>query len=475
MKKKTVLVHAVAVGLFAGSFAAGCVSEDISENATDDAADLALTGGKHKPPAPPPHRPPPHHGPLCGHGNGGRGGGGGGSTGTGGTGGAPQPMLCTGTPPASPLLTDFSDASVEADGDIVLAGSPGLPGFAYKYAAPGLTAPTLTPTGSALAVAAHPGTPTDPSTAWSGVGIGFDACIDGGAYVGIKFTLAGDTGNCGLTVAAAFAENTSPANAPQGTCITEPCYYPSAPVFGTGTITVPFASMFGGNPLTAVDAKTLLGVQWQLNAPADGSCTASFTIADVELVTNVPPPLCTASVPPSPNITGSPSLAFGSYGYVAPGLQAPVVSPIVATDGSLLGLDVSVNPGATTDPGNAWLGAGLSLPGCIDASRYKGVRFTIDGDLGTCSLAFVAVPAQKQPVAFGGACAEASCWSPASAPFGTGVTTVHFADLAGGNPPGPVDPAHLMNVSWQLAVPTDGVTAPCVAHFTITDVAFTND
>jgi len=275
--------------------------------------------------------------------------------------------------------------------------SPGLPGFAYKYAAPGLTAPTLTPTGSALAVAAHPGTPTDPSTAWSGVGIGFDACIDGGAYVGIKFTLAGDTGNCGLTVAAAFAENTSPANAPQGTCITEPCYYPSAPVFGTGTITVPFASMFGGNPLTAVDAKTLLGVQWQLNAPADGSCTASFTIADVELVTNVPPPLCTASVPPSPNITGSPSLAFGSYGYVAPGLQAPVVSPIVATDGSLLGLDVSVNPGATTDPGNAWLGAGLSLPGCIDASRYKGVRFTIDGDLGTCSLAFVAVPAQKQP------------------------------------------------------------------------------
>jgi hypothetical protein len=32
-----------------------------------------------------------------------------------------------------------------------------------------------------------------------------------------------------------------------------------------------------------------------------------------------------------------------------------------------------------------------------------------------------------------------------------------------------------MNVSWQLAVPTDGVTAPCFAHFTITDVAFTND
>ena len=32
-----------------------------------------------------------------------------------------------------------------------------------------------------------------------------------------------------------------------------------------------------------------------------------------------------------------------------------------------------------------------------------------------------------------------------------------------------------MGVQWQLQVPSDGVTAPCTASFTITDVAFVTD
>jgi hypothetical protein len=186
------------------------------------------------------------------------------------------------------------------------------------------------------------------------------------------------------------------------------------------------------------------------------------------------PVLCTGTPPASPLLTSFSGLA-SPYTYVAPGLQAPTASPLAAADGSLLGLDVSANPGATTDAGNAWLGVGVALGGCVDASAYNGIRFTISGDLGTCSLAFVGVPAEQSPVMYGGTCADASCWSPTSAPFGTGVNVVHFADLVGGNPPGAVDPARLLNVQWQLGVPTDGVTAPCVAHFTITDVAFTNN
>ena len=76
---------------------------------------------------------------------------------------------------------------------------------------------------------------------------------------------------------------------------------------------------------------------------------------------------------------------------------------------------------------------------------------------------------------FGGACTLDSCFSPASAPLPVGTSTVHFADLTGGSPDGPIDPARLMGVQWQLQVPSDGVTAPCTASFTITDVAFVTD
>ncbi len=182
--------------------------------------------------------------------------------------------------------------------------------------------------------------------------------------------------------------------------------------------------------------------------------------------------LCTGSPPGSPAITGPQSIVTAQFTYNAPNLIAPTITSITGSDGSFQGLQVSAAPGATTDPANAWFGVGMALPGCVDASAYTGVRFTIAGDLGTCSLAFVAAPAQKNAVAFGGSCTEANCFSPASAPFGVGTTTVNFADLTGGSPDGPVDPSRLMDVQWQLQVPTDGTTAPCTANFTITDVSF---
>jgi hypothetical protein len=198
------------------------------------------------------------------------------------------------------------------------------------------------------------------------------------------------------------------------------------------------------------------------------------------------PTLCTGTPPTSlivtddagvrsAAITGNPSLVAGDFTYAATGLTQPTLAPILASDGTLLGLQVSATPGTSSGPYNAWFGVGLALPGCVDASAYTGVRFTIAGDLGTCSLAFVAVPAEKQPVAYGGACTGASCWAPASTPLALGTSTVHFADLVGGGPGGPIDPSRLMTVQWQLSVPTNGSISPCIATFSITDVAFVND
>lgn len=187
------------------------------------------------------------------------------------------------------------------------------------------------------------------------------------------------------------------------------------------------------------------------------------------------PVLCTGTVPPSPLITGSvATVAFPSSGYTysAPGLVAPVVTPNYSSDGVWQSLTAVINPGATTDPANNWVGFGVPLIGCVDASAYTGVRFTVAGDLGTCALSFVAVPTQQNADEFGGSCTEDTCYAPASAPFGLGTTTIRFADLVGGNPPGLVDASRLMDLSWQLNVPTDGATAPCAANLTISDVTF---
>jgi hypothetical protein len=185
--------------------------------------------------------------------------------------------------------------------------------------------------------------------------------------------------------------------------------------------------------------------------------------------------LCTGLVPSSPQLmsgVNSVAVPSGAYTYAAPELTLPMVTPVYLADGTWQSLAVVASPGATTDPGNNWLGVGLPLSGCVDASAYTGVRFTITGDLGTCGLAFVAVPTEQAFVSNGGSCTTPSCWSPASAPFGVGTTTVRFADLNGGSPPGPVDPSRLLDIQWQMSAPTDGVTAPCMATFTISDISF---
>ncbi|HVV52322.1 MAG TPA: LamG domain-containing protein [Polyangia bacterium] len=203
--------------------------------------------------------------------------------------------------------------------------------------------------------------------------------------------------------------------------------------------------------------------------------------AEATLVIGTGPISCDGTPPATPLITGSfAGPSGGTFGFNAPALAPPTVTTLPAADGSLGAIQVSANPGATTDPTQSFLGVGLFFvnPPCLDASAYTGVQFTITGDLGTCSLAFGVVTSEDNSVANGpvGVCAAGpnGCFGPFSAPLvpATGTTTVAFADLAGGAPQPTADPSALNGVQWTLDVPTDGVTAPCVANFTISDVSF---
>jgi hypothetical protein len=429
---------------------------------------------------------------------------------TGGSGGAggSAPMVCSGTPPASALITDFSDAVVGTSG-ISFGTQPSIGGGSFTYAATGLTAPVLSlapapagSTGQALQVAANPGLTTDPANDFSGFGLGFDMCVDASAYTGIQFTITGSLGNCSLTFATQFSEDNSVTDDPSfGSCtLGGNCFPPSSNPIGTGTTVVHFADVFGGSPLTAVDAHALTGVQWNLSGPTDGVsvCSANFAVTDVTFVNDAgggggmsgghggagggapPPQACMGSAPTTALITGSTaSPVGGTFTFAAPGLTPPTVASTIGSDGSLQSVQVSATPGTSVDPFNAFSGFGLffSAPACLDASAFDAVKFTVTGNLGTCSLNVFVVSSEDNAVANGpfGACTATSCVSPFSMPLATGPNIVRFSDLAGGTPDAVVDAKALNDVGWTLGVPTDGVTAPCTASFTISDVSFVNE
>jgi len=191
-------------------------------------------------------------------------------------------------------------------------------------------------------------------------------------------------------------------------------------------------------------------------------------------------PACFGSPPATPFITGVPfGPAPGTFTFAATGLVAPTVTPVFGPDMSTQALQISLNPGATTDPASNFLGFGMPFlnPPCLDARAFTGVRFTITGDLGTCNLTFSTVISEDNSTAFGpfGRCTADVCVPPVSGPLTAGTTVVPFADLTNGTPMATVDAAALNGVQWTVTVPTDGVTAPCVANFTVSDVAFVND
>ena len=283
-------------------------------------------------------------------------------------------QVCTGSPPPSALITNFSDAV--AGPPITFGSTGGIMGGPFAYAAPGLTPPAFSlvaaadgGTGKALRVVANPGTPTDPSNGYFGFGLYFLSCIDASAYNGIKFTIAGDSGACSINFAPTFSEDLSHDSDPKGSCTATSCFPPSLQLTGTGTKSVRFADLQGGNP-GINDPAAIAGLQWQMNTPGGQPCTADFTVTDISFVTDAAPPICPFVIrPPSPLIIGPGSVMGGSprtFTFSAPGLQPPTVYLLSSTSGQLEALEVTADPGATSDPrtppsGSAWTWAAGSL------------------------------------------------------------------------------------------------------------------
>lgn len=212
-----------------------------------------------------------------------------------------------------------------------------------------------------------------------------------------------------------------------------------------------------------------------------GNFSAPPAFAQATYVVGTGPISCDGTAPFTPQIIGAPFGIAGPGGvftYVAPGLVAPAVTPVFDPGTyAFQALQVSANPGVPTDANNAFLGFGVGFdnPPCLDASAYNAVRFTITGDLGTCGLSVTLTPSQNNSVnsgPFGVCTTPGGCFGPFSGPLTTGLNTVRFTDLTGGVPLANLDPTALNAIGWNLTAPSDGVTAPCTASFTVSDVAF---
>ena len=220
--------------------------------------------------------------------------------------------------------------------------------------------------------------------------------------------------------------------------------------------------------------------QVQVFEPSGMSAPPVF--ASATYVVGTGPIACDGFAPSTPQITGTPfgpADPFGIFTFAAPGLVAPTVTPVIDPNTFVFqAMQVSANPGVPTDANSSFLGFGLGFgnPPCLDASAFNAIQFTVTGDLGTCQLGVTLTPSQNNSVANGpfGVCTNpGGCFGPFSPTLTTGVNTVRFTDMTGGVPLATLDPTALNAIGWNLTAPSDdGSTAPCVANFTVSDVAF---
>jgi len=171
-----------------------------------------------------------------------------------------------------------------------------------------------------------------------------------------------------------------------------------------------------------------------------------------------------------------PGMVGGTFTYQQVGLTAPTLSLESLGDGQAL--RVTASPGTPFNSQTTIFGFGIgwgAIDGqCLDATGTSGVRFTIEGTLGTCQLRVGANFSRDLDVRLNsaGSCGlESQCYSPVAGLLSpnTGVLEARFADMSGGSPVDRVDVTTLSGVVWALVAPLDGA---CGASFTIDDVAF---
>ncbi|HLK91488.1 MAG TPA: hypothetical protein VKZ18_16455 [Polyangia bacterium] len=203
-------------------------------------------------------------------------------------------ISCTLVKATSPVIT--AAGTMSATG--VAFGSGDDAWGSYSYAAAGQTAPTgaATSDGNGLQITGGFVAPVAASGNYMGFGLYYSSgsCLDASAYTGVQFDFSGTLGGCDVQVAVSFSADDSHSGDKRGACTAAQCYGPSYDVTGAAntatasapTIKVPFAQLGGGMPISTLDPRDIVTVQWQLTSPAGGTdggaCSANFTVANVK-------------------------------------------------------------------------------------------------------------------------------------------------------------------------------------------------
>lgn len=172
--------------------------------------------------------------------------------------------------------------------------------------------------------------------------------------------------------------------------------------------------------------------------------------------------------------------AGGISTWSAEGINKPG-GPTVTTDGKALTITVDVPAKSATQ----YIGAFLHFDGCVDASAFAGVQFTLSGSLSGCTLQYAS--------ADDGHTSTAGGWMIASAPPGsypmqhsifaarlTATPQTVRASFNGGDirgvPSAPMDASKLIFLQWQLTVPAaragQSPPARCTGQITVDDLSF---
>jgi pilus assembly protein FimV len=154
------------------------------------------------------------------------------------------------------------------------------------------------------------------------------------------------------------------------------------------------------------------------------------------------------------------------------GAAASLTAPTFDTSTGALVMTFATGAATATDN---YAYVGLPFNACVDAHAYTGVKFNIMGTLSTgCTIQFSTVDKEHSTTTNGGTCAATSCYASSSAftlPSAATDVTVAFASQTGGGADtgaAVVDPTEILNVQWQINVPTAG----CTGTVTVDNVTF---
>ena len=160
-----------------------------------------------------------------------------------------------------------------------------------------------------------------------------------------------------------------------------------------------------------------------------------------------------------------------------PGASSPS-TPMAATTGGTLHITENATPGSAPQ----YVGAVLYFSGCVDASAFTGVSFSITGTLTGCTMQYSANDSEHGDMTGTDlkATGPSGSYSPqltVPTPFAATVS-VPFTGTgapANGSPATAIDPAKLIGLQWQFTIPAApdaGAPTNCVGDINIDNVMF---